>query len=143
MATATCCAGDGAGGHHPFCESQPRGIEVRGVIAMNGQGDICFFADSRAEGLPLIDKDGRWRGESDHRLYHAIADAPVRRVSHEDLATLDPPAAPEHDCDAELRARPDYSVGRGTPEVFDCSCGLRYAYCDSESEGAWWERVSK
>jgi hypothetical protein len=66
-------------------------IEVRGVIAANGLGELCFFPDSRAEGLPLIGKDGRWKDAVVARLYCAIADAPSRRVSHPALAALDPP----------------------------------------------------
>lgn len=53
-----------------------------------------------------------------------------------------PRVAPAHDCEAELKARPDYSVGHGTPAMFDCSCGKRYAYECEESEGAAWELVA-
>ena len=62
-----------------------------GVIAMNGRGELCFFADSRAEGVPIIDKAGRSIEPMPPRLYCAIADSPARRVSHPDLAALDPP----------------------------------------------------
>ncbi len=46
-----------------------------------------------------------------------------------------------HSCDAELKARPDYSVGHGTPDDYRCSCGTRFVYVVEESEGAWWEPV--
>lgn len=46
-----------------------------------------------------------------------------------------------HDCEAELKARADYNIFRGTPDIFECSCGARWAYTDDESEGAWWEPI--
>lgn len=133
MATMTCCIGGDCDGHHPFCDEAPRGIEVRGFIAMNGSGQLCFFADTRATGVPLDSHQVTVR--------MAIAGARARHVSRNALAELDPQPEPKHDCEAELKARPDYSVGHGTPPVFDCSCGKRYAYVCEESEGAAWELV--
>ena len=48
-----------------------------------------------------------------------------------------------HDCEANLKAMPNYSPGRGTPAVFVCSCGKRYEYVSEESEGASWVLVEK
>lgn len=42
------------------------------------------------------------------------------------------------DCERELKARDDYSPGRGTPAVFVCSCGRTFDFYDDEAEGAWW-----
>jgi hypothetical protein len=72
-------------------------VEVRGVIAMNGYGELCFFASSMAEGLPICKPDG---GPHDHAsvgedelayLLRAIINAPPRRCTHAQLAELDPP----------------------------------------------------
>ncbi len=71
-----------------------------------------------------------------------------RREARELLAALGLPVAEQettgHSCGDELKARPDYSVGHGTPDDYRCSCGTRFVYvcyvCE-ESEGAWWEPV--
>jgi hypothetical protein len=65
------------------------GVEVRGVIAMNGMGQLCFFAHSRAEGLPLLDDGGSFLATPDE-LRRAITEAPSRRTNHRQLAKLDP-----------------------------------------------------
>lgn len=60
-------------------------IEVRGLIAMNGNGELCFFAHARAEGVRLFDDQGRQLSITD-----AILTAPARRVTHAEIRTLDP-----------------------------------------------------
>lgn len=121
------------------------GVEVRGVIAMNGRGELCFFAHSRGDGVPLF----RPGGGPMHAGWDDVADvmfaAEPRRVPHTALARLDHDyrasgdGVPDHDCDTELQARADYSPFLGTPAIFECSCGKRYGYEDEESEGAAWE----
>lgn len=81
------------------------GIEVRGVIAMNGRRELCFFPDSRAEGVPL--------GAHLTGVKAAILAAPARRVSHATLAALDPrPPEPE---------QPDWRCGCG-PDTTQIEC---------------------
>ena len=142
-ATITCCVGDGADGHHPFCENQPRGIEVRGVIAKNGLGELCFFADSRAEGFPLFREGGGPMQEGWDDVAAAILAAPARRVSHQDLADLlDPPPDPlAHSCDRELRADPAYRPFTCQPVEWQCSCGRRFVHVCDEAEGCTWEAI--
>jgi hypothetical protein len=64
-------------------------------------------------------------------------------LAAEELAPLGLTWAPKdtHSCEKELRARPDWDVFLGTPDVFHCSCGETWAYVHSEAEGAWWERT--
>ncbi len=129
------CVGDGHGGHHPFCEHRPKGVEIRGFIGMNGNREICFFATSTADGVPL--------GYHFPGLKDVIVAAPARRVSHDDLAALDPPAAEAaHDCDTELRADPAFRPSQCKPETFMCSCGKDYAHVCDEAEGCWWEAMT-
>jgi hypothetical protein len=54
--------------------------EVRGVIAMNGYGQLCFFPTSKSEGHPIVEKG----------LMGAIIVAPARRKTHAELERLDP-----------------------------------------------------
>lgn len=97
--TQTCplpCVGDGQGGHHPFCEHRPKGTEVRGFIGMNGNGELAFFAHSRAEGVPIPGIDYSPRGPiSLDDLGRAIVAAPARRIMLDDLAAIDPPLTAE------------------------------------------------
>lgn len=69
-------------------------IEVRGVVAANGRGEVCFFAHSRADGLPILGDDGRAMTSSLAHLAREVREAPVRRVTREDFAVLDPPPDP-------------------------------------------------
>ncbi len=159
VSTLACeCVGDGQGGHHPMCEHRPKGVEIRGFIAMNGKRELCFFPTSTAEGVPL--------GYHFPGLKDTIAAAPARRVSHDELAALDPPLAndpvcpcemphgcegshpecpwpeaPAHDCDVELRADPAFRPSQCKPETFKCSCGTQYAHVCDEAEGCWWEAM--
>lgn len=66
-----------------MCEHRPKGVEVRGVIAMNGRRELCFFPTAGAEGISLGD---RVTGQ----VRDAILAAPARRVPHDTLRTLDP-----------------------------------------------------
>jgi hypothetical protein len=66
-------------------------IEVRGVIAMNGQGEVCFFAHSQDEGLPILGDDGRAMTSNMPHLARAVRNAPPRRVTYPTLWRLDPP----------------------------------------------------
>jgi hypothetical protein len=137
------CVGDGRGGHHPFCEHRPKGIEVRGVVAMNGEGRLCFFADSRAEGVPVPGIDYSPRGPiSMDELGRAIVAAPARRVTRDELEALDPPAPVAHDCDVELRGSPNFHPGQCRRDTFQCSCGTQYAHVCDEAEGCWWEAMT-
>jgi hypothetical protein len=86
---APCCMGNGSGGHHPMCEHRPKGTEVRGVVARNGYGDLCFFATAESDGFPILDKDGSFRCTPDE-LRRALYAAPPRRVLHATLRSLDP-----------------------------------------------------
>jgi len=61
-------------------------IEVHGFIAKNGSGQLCFFADTRATGVPLDSHPVTVR--------MAITGAPARRVLLADLAALDPSLRP-------------------------------------------------
>lgn len=47
-----------------------------------------------------------------------------------------------HSCERELKARPDYLPGQGSPPVFRCSCGCVYEHQSEESEGVWWQLVN-
>lgn len=42
------------------------------------------------------------------------------------------------DCEAALKARPDYNVNKGTPAVFVCECGRRFEFWEDEANGAEW-----
>lgn len=42
------------------------------------------------------------------------------------------------DCEAELKASPDYDQFRGKPERFVCSCGRVFDHYDDEAEGDGW-----
>lgn len=64
-------------------------IEVRGVVAMNGRGEVCFFADSRAEGLPILGDDGRAMTSSLAHLPREVREASPRRVTRDAFAALD------------------------------------------------------
>ena len=142
MATTTCCVGDNTGGHHPFCENQPRGIRVRGVIARNGLGELAFFSDSRAEGVPVPGLDHSARGPIGLEPFAAaVAAAEERRVSYDDLAAIDPPAV-VHSCDAELRADRAYDPFRCKPTEWTCSCGKRFVHVCDEAEGCFFEAVA-
>lgn len=68
-------------------------MEIRGVVGMNGRGELCFFAHSRAEGLPILGDDGRAMTSSLAHLPREVREAPPRRVSHADIARLDPGTA--------------------------------------------------
>jgi hypothetical protein len=57
-------------------------VEVRGVVAVNGRGEMCFFAHSRADGVPLL--------LGPRALRDAVYAAPARRITHDQLAALDP-----------------------------------------------------
>jgi hypothetical protein len=65
------------------------GVEVRGVVARNNRGEVCFFADSRADGLPLLGHDGRPMTSALAHLCRAVAESTSRRVPRADLERLD------------------------------------------------------
>lgn len=67
--------------------SQPGGMEVRGIVGMNGYGQLCFFSHSHAEGVPLVDSFGMVAVAA---LREAVESAPARRVTHTAVAALDP-----------------------------------------------------
>lgn len=136
------CVGDGQGGIRSASIGR-RGIEIRGFIAMNGNGRLCFFPDAHAEGVPVPAIDYGPRGPlSFDELGHAIILAPARRVSVEDLAALDPPAPVVHSCDAELKADPSYDMFRCRPVEWTCSCGRSFVHVCDEAEGCSWEATS-
>lgn len=64
------------------------GVEIRGVIGMNGNGQLCFFPHSRATGVALFDEFGTVAAA---RLREAVEAAPARRFTHAEVAALDPP----------------------------------------------------
>lgn len=66
-------------------------IEVRGVVAMNGRGEVCFFADSQDTGLAILGDDGRAMTSNLPHLARAVSRAPARRVTLAALWRLDPP----------------------------------------------------
>jgi hypothetical protein len=70
-------------------------VEVRGVIAMNGRGEWCFFAHSRADGVPIpMAAAGASPSLRELRVLadfrKAVEVAPTRRVTHSVLAEVDP-----------------------------------------------------
>lgn len=92
-----------------------------GGVAMWDAGDRSFLVETRWLPWP----DG-WFGEDDG--------GPGRTLCP---AHAGAPAA--HGCEAELKARANYSPFRETPPVFVCSCGKVYGVVSDEAEGVSWQ----
>ncbi len=56
-------------------------VELRGVITRGSSGELCFFANADADGVPLLD--------GIDALMAAVLDAPAREVSREAIEALD------------------------------------------------------
>jgi hypothetical protein len=72
---------------HPREDSSDGRMEIRGIVGMNGRGQLCFFPHSRADGVPLFDSFGTVAAAA---LREAIETAPARRFTHTEVAMLDP-----------------------------------------------------
>lgn len=62
------------------------GVGIRGVIAPNAAGMLCFFAVGFSDGVPVNDREA---------LLDAVAQAPVRRRSHTEIDVFLEPRGPE------------------------------------------------
>jgi hypothetical protein len=72
------------------------GVQSYGIIAKNGRDEVCFFATSTSEGVPLIAATGQpaiTHYTAYKRLVEAIQAAPSRRLSHSRLRGIDPTEA--------------------------------------------------
>jgi hypothetical protein len=56
-------------------------VEVRGIIARGSNGELCFFANADADGVPLLD--------GIDAVIAAVLEAPAREVSREAIDALD------------------------------------------------------
>jgi hypothetical protein len=56
-------------------------VELRGVITRGSSGELCFFANADAEGVPLLD--------GIDAVITAVLEAPAREVSREAIEALD------------------------------------------------------
>jgi hypothetical protein len=65
------------------------GTTTYGLIANDGRGYVCFFAHSRATGVPILDELGTFRSTPDV-LRRTILAAPRRKLGHDELEQLDP-----------------------------------------------------
>lgn len=106
---------------------------------------VCGSCGTERDVAPVIVNHGDGRPlETLHVCGQCIAGALAVRFATEhvraggELSDLHGMA----ECERLLKARPDYSPGYGTPAVYECSCGRRFAYASEESEGASWQLIT-
>lgn len=98
-------------------------IEVRGVIAMNGRDELCFFPHARAEGVP-VPRGGSPSGVIDalDQFRDAITDSPARRLTRHQVEAVDPHWCPE--CGGSGEAHVNASNDPRDADIVPCpACG--------------------